>query len=515
MNLRTYQAEAVAAVIEQWKAVRSTLVVMPTGTGKTVLFSHVIHQTPGMILVVAHREELIFQAARSIEKITGEAVAIEMASMRADTSTLRHCRIVVASKDTLIAGSGERRRMHKWKPVAFSAIITDEAHHATAPTYRAIYDYFASAKLLGVTATPDRSDEIGLKQVFETVAYDYEIIDAVHDGWLVPVIQKSVLVKGLDYSEARTTAGDLNAADVSKILSREDTLHQFAAATIEIAGDKKTIVFAPPGFSKGDDPFRVSERLTEIINRHKPESARLVWQNTEKNDRRQILQDYKAGRFQFLVNVGVFTEGFDEPGIEVVSMVRPTKSRALYAQMLGRGTRPLPGIVDGLASVPARVRAIAQSAKPSVLVIDFVGNAGRHKLVTPADILGGKYDDRVLAKARKIAEKTGGSVMGAIEEAQTKVREEDDVAKQREEERRKHAKARAHYSDKIVDPFNVTDRDAPRNEQIWSRSGPATEKQINLLRKWGVDASRMNKVEASRAIGDRIQKFHARKAVQA
>jgi len=507
VNLRPYQSRAIEAVVLALKASVSTLLVLPTGTGKTVVFSHLIHQTPGRVLVVAHREELIYQAAHKIEAVTGEHPDIEMAALKADASLFKKRRVVVASKDSLVAPRGEGRRFEKFKPDEFSLIIVDEAHHATAPTYRLIFDYFKAAKIFGVTATPDRADEIGLKQVFETVAFDYEIEDAIKDGWLVPIKQKSVEVQGLDYSTVRTTDGDLNATDVAAVLSKEELLHQFCDATLRECGDKRTIVFAPPGFNKdADDPFRVSERITEILNRHKPGSARLVWQKTEKADRKNTLTDFKQGGFQYLVNVGVFTEGFDEPGIECVVMVRATKSRALYAQMLGRGTRPLPGLVDGVDSKPDRIRNIVRSKKPSVLVLDFVGNSGQHKLITPADILGGRLDDRVLERAKQIVQQKGGSVQAAIDEAKHKIKEEDELAKQRAAQKRAEAKARAAYSTNEVSPFNAADL-APSRRFQSNGNTPATEKQIAFLARYGVDGRGMSKPEAGQRVGRIIDGF--------
>lgn len=515
MNLRPYQSKAIESIHAALELADATLLVLPTGCGKTIVFAHLIQQTQGRVLVVAHREELIFQAAHKIEIVTGKKPEIEMAERKAGMDMFRSGRVVVASKDTLVAGRGDTRRMTKFKPDAFALIIIDEAHHATAPTYRLIIDYFASAKLLGVTATPDRADKIGLNQVFDTVAFDYEIADAIMDGWLTPIKQKSVIVKGLDYSAVRTSEGDLNPSDVARMLASEDLLHQFGSSIIQESGSKKTIVFAPPGFSKDEaDPYRISERLTEILNRHKADSAVLVTQNTDKDVRRQVLKDFTANKFQFLVNVGIFTEGFDEPGIEVVAMVRATKSRALYAQMLGRGTRALPGIVDGTPSKADRILRIARSAKPSVMVLDFVGNSGRHKLITPADILGGELDDRTLDMAKALAQKNGGSVQGAIEDAKKKIKEEEEMERQANERRTRSAKARSLYVARDVSPFD--DYERPANfSSLPIGVTPPTDKQINLLRRNGINTSGMSRRDATRHIGQLIEKWKAKDAARA
>lgn len=332
MKLRPYQQRVVDSVIAELENSKSTLVVLPTGGGKTVCFAHLVghYMKQGRVMVIAHREELIRQAASKIEQIVGYRPAIEMADEWADEEGFNRPQVVVASVQTLVTG-----RVNRFNPEDFALVITDEAHHCIAQSYRKVYDHILRGKTkhLGVTATPDRSDEQALGQVFQTVAFDYELPQIIDDGWLVPIRQKLVMVEGLDYSKVKTTAGDLNQADVAKAQANEQILHEMIAPIIDIAGTKKTIVFATPGSKKtedGDDDFHIAQRMTEILNRHRPNAARRVSQDTPKVERRQMLQDFAAGRFQFLVNVGVLTEGFDDPTIEVVAITRPTKSRSLY-----------------------------------------------------------------------------------------------------------------------------------------------------------------------------------------
>src|SRR6185369_10554713 len=153
-----------------------------------------------------------------------------------------------------------------------------------------------------------------------------------------------------------------------------------------------------------------AEACCNILNRAVPGMAEWVCGATEKKKRAEILERFAHGRTAVVCNCGVLTEGFDDPGVEVVIMGRPTKSRSLYSQMVGRSTRPLPGVVDGPETAEERRAAIAASAKPSCLVVDFVGNAGRHKLVTSADILGGKVSEAALELAMERALKAGGPV---------------------------------------------------------------------------------------------------------
>ncbi len=330
MKARPYQAQAVQNVRNEWQNVRSTLVVMPTATGKTVTFSLLIKQVfPRRVLVLAHREELIFQAADKIRRVTGYRVDIEMAELRADMhhGLFGGPQVVVSTIQTMCSGGDGGGRMARFKPTDFGVIIIDEAHHATAATFKRVVSYFGNnpnLKILGVTATPDRSDEEALGQIFDTVAYDYEILDAIRDGWLVNVDQQFVSIAGLDYSEVRTTAGDLNGADLAKVVEFEKNLLEMAGAAIQIAGDESSLFFCASVVQ--------AERMAEILNRYKPGSAAWVCGKTDKEDRRKINQQFQNRDVQFLCNVGTHTEGFDAPNTSKIFMGRPTKSRACAAQ---------------------------------------------------------------------------------------------------------------------------------------------------------------------------------------
>ena len=502
MKLRSYQAAAVDGIFEAWRTSRSTLLVQPTGTGKTVTFAHVINRMPmGRALVLAHREELIFQAADKIEAVTGAKPDIEMAEMRADHAMFGKARVVVSSIQTQCAGRNGDTRMKRFDPREFSLLVVDEAHHATAPTYRRVLEHYGqneNLKILGVTATPDRHDEEALGQVFDSVAFDYELLDAIHDGWLVPIHQRSVVVDGLDYSSIRTTAGDLNGADLARVMEYVEMLLAVASPALELAAGRKTLVFAAS--------VSHAERLCEIFNRHHTECARFVTGTTPKDERRRMLADYAAGKFQILVNVGVATEGFDEPGIQVVVMARPTKSRALYAQMAGRGTRPLSGLVDAHGAADDRRTAIAASAKPACEIVDFVGNSGRHRLITTADILGGNYSDEVVARARAKAEGADGA---AVDMAEALVSAEQELAEQRERARRAAIRAKARYSCQVVDPFEVFHIE-PWRERGWDKGRQPSEKMLALLERNGIDTRDLSFTQAKQLVGEIIHRYETK-----
>lgn len=365
-----------------------------------------------------------------------------------------------------------------------NGVLVHNCHHSTATSYTKVYEHMLSngCKHLGVTATPDRADEQAMGKVYETVAYDFDLPNGIDAGWLVPVKQRLVTVTGLDYSRAKVTAGDLNQGDVAAAQANESILHEMIDPIIEIVGKRKTIIFATPGSKKpteDDEGFHIAERMTEIINRYKANSARRVSQDTPKDERRQMLAEFAEGKFQFLVNVGVLTEGFDDPSIEVVAITRPTKSRSLYSQMVGRGTRPLPGIVDQYEHAHERRHAIKNSSKPHVEVLDFVGNSGRHKLVNTADILGGNYEQVVIDKAVKKATEESVDMTEALKQAYEETKDE------REKERRAKILAKTKFQITDVDPFDVFDLQ-PIRERAWDKGKPPTPAQLYALRSMGI-----------------------------
>lgn len=463
---------------------RATLLVLPTGCGKTICFGALVKRwQAGRVLVLAHREELITQAIDKIERMTGERPDMEMAGARADSGYLTgKAKCIVASKDSL-----HKKRIERFSRDEFGLIVTDEAHHAVAETYLRVYDYFGPAKHLGVTATPDRHDEAALGKVFESVAYVYEIEDAINDGWLVPIRQRFVEVVGLDYSGARTTAGDINIHDAEFALERH--LKGIVDSIRTIADQRKCLVFATT--------VAQAQRMSDIFNEYEADSSRWVCGETPKDERRNTLASYADRQFRFLVNVGVLTEGYDDPTTEIVAMARPTKSRALYAQMAGRGTRPLPGLVDGEPDGERRKAAIASSGKPSLEIIDFAGNSGRHKLVTAADILGGKVSDEVIERANRNIRKSGRDT-DALEEI---AKAEAELHAEREA-----ARPRAIYTSQDISPFDELAIEPPRRRG-WDSRTPLTEKQHDVLRGAGIAIQAdMPRAEASRLISEIIRR---------
>jgi len=487
MKLRNYQKEAEESTFQSWKSgSMTTLGVMPTGCGKTLVFSSVIRRMfPKRSLVIAHRQELIWQARDKIKKVTGLTVDIEMGEFKSVENGLfkRKASVIVSTVQTMIAGGDGAGRIGKFDPSEFGLLVIDEAHHATSPSYRKVINYFMSNPklvVLGVTATPDRGDEEALGQVFETVAFDYEILDAIRDGWLIPIEQQMVSVDKLDFSSVRTVAGDLNGADLAAVMESEKNLHEVASSTIDIVGDRRGL-----GFASSVNHARI---MSEIFNRHKAGMSSWVSAGTDKDERKKIVNDFANGKIQWLWNCGVFTEGFDDSGVEVISMARPTKSRALYAQMAGRATRPHESIAHSLNSFSnpmLRRMLIERSCKPSCLIIDFVGNSGKHKLVSTADILNGNVSDEAIATVTERAVKHGRPMRMDVELAIEEERVEATKKRKLEElARKERLVGKATYSKQSIDPFDIL-AIKPVKTRGWDQGKELSFKQRELLKKSG------------------------------
>lgn len=387
LGLRWYQQEADRAIAAAHEHVRSALLVMATGLGKTQVFGARVASTKGRCLVLAHRDELVDQARQRIEQMTGEWVEIEKGEFRAALFT----RIVVGSVQSL-----QRKRLTRFPSDHFELVVVDEAHHATAPTYRKILDHFSSAKVLGVTATPDRGDKRALGLVFDEVAYTFDIQDGIEQGYLVPVRGRRVFLEQIDLSgvQASMSEGGLNLLQLDEAMIK--AVEGIVAETVRLEPDRQAVCFFPG--------VKSAEYAAQKFNAVKPGSAIMISGGTDPDERKQLIRDYKAGRYQYLANCMVATEGFDAPTASLIVLGRPTKSRALYAQMVGRGTRVLPGLVDAIPGqefAGLRRQRIAASAKPDVMVLDFVGNSGKHLLASVEDVLGGKYTDAEVKAAKK------------------------------------------------------------------------------------------------------------------
>ncbi len=532
--LRDYQIAAKLSALSELNDHASTLVVLPTGCGKTETGLEIIDEHPGNILWLAHREELVWQPWDRWKKRTGEYAEMEMGEYGRSHNGSR---ITFASKDSIWR---ERRLQRAFPdPKSVSLIVIDEAHHAVKQnkTYQAIIDYFsanADLRILGLTATPDRTDEQALGQTFASVAYDFPLYDksgcgsAITDGWLVPIEQQFVTVQDINFDEVGSRGGDFIDSQLAAQMTKEKALIGQCAAGMEMAGEATTLVFAAS--------ISQAIKQAEIFNRHRHESAwaiaskieddmrfDFVQDSSDKKGRRRLLKRWGAGDFQFFCNVGVFTEGMDEPTIRTVLMGRPTKSRSLYAQMAGRGTRILPGIIEGkgesgywrLESPEDRLRAIAASGKPSVRIVDFVGNS-RHPLISSIDIMAGVFPDEVAARAKQKAKSKSGSadVQMLLEEAEREIKAEADERRRQDLEARKRLTATSTYRAKTVDPFGVLGV-IPAREPGWHKGRMPSDKQKAALKRFKVEdreIDRMSFWQASKMLDQLVTRSREHKA---
>ena len=503
MKLRPYQQDALNGICQALRECDSTLLCLPTGCGKTVVFASAAKLAKKRVMVIAHRDELIQQGASKIHAVTGERPNIEKAEQYSNEGTMFPSKCVVASVQTLNARMGDGRRVDRFDPDDFSLLIIDEAHHAVASSYRNVISHFqknSGCKLLGVTATPDRSDEIALKEVFDSVAYEYSLLDATREGWLVPVRSMPARILGLDFSGVKDVAGDFNQGELSEIMEREGNLHGVADETVRRMGDRKVLVFCVS--------VAQSELLSEIFERHRPNCARFISGDTPPEERRQVLRDYAESRFQILVNCMVATEGFDCPDIGMVVVARPTKSRSLYAQMVGRGTRPLPNTVDGLAEADERRSAIASSRKKDCIILDFCANAGKHSLASLPDILGGKMSEDVIKRAKQHQEDSADSdqpidVIALLEQAELDIEEEE--KERRDKERRRVVVGKAKVSVGEIDAFSVYGLSTRGRDTF--RVLPLTEGQKEVLRKQGVPFDRLDAWQQRELFKETVRRF--------
>lgn len=412
MELRPYQEEAKESIFEEWdKGVLKTLLVLPTGCGKTVVFAKVAEdcvRRGDRVLILAHRGELLEQAADKIAKVTGLGCATEKAEQSCRGSWFR---ITVGSVQTLM----REKRLGQFQADYFNTIIIDEAHHCISDSYQKILQHFGSAHVLGVTATPDRGDMQNLGQVFDSLAYEYTLPKAIKEGYLSPIKALTIPLQ-LDLSGVSMQSGDFKAGDIATAL--DPYLYQIADEMEKYCKDRKTVVFLPL--------VKTSQKFKDILNEKGFRAAEV---NGESRDRAEVLEAFDRGDYNVLCNSMLLTEGWDCPSVDCVIVLRPTKVRSLYSQMVGRGTRLCEG-------------------KDHLLLLDFLWHTERHELCHPADLICEKKE--VAQKMTENLEQAAGILMD-LEEAEKKASE--DVIAEREESLAKQLAEMKHSKRKLVDPL--------------------------------------------------------------
>ena len=470
MELRPYQAEAKAAVFEQWdKGALKTLVVLPTGCGKTIVFAKVAEYCVRQgyrVLILAHRGELLEQAADKIKKSTNLGCATEKAEQTCLGSWFR---ITVGSVQSM----QREKRLSQFSEDYFNVIIIDEAHHCISDGYQKVLQHFPTAKVLGVTATPDRGDMRNLGEFFESLAYEYTLPKAIREGYLSPIKAMTIPLQ-LDLSGVSIQSGDFKAGDIATAL--DPYLHQIADEMMKYCRDRKTVVFLPL--------VKTSQKFKEILNEKGFKAAEV---NGESKDRAEVLEAFDKGEYNVLCNSMLLTEGWDCPSVDCVIVLRPTKVRSLYSQMVGRGTRLCEG-------------------KSHLLLLDFLWHTERHELCHPADLICEKKE--VARKMTENLEGTAGCPMD-LEEAERKASE--DVIAEREESLAKQLQEMRTRKKKLVDPLQFE-----MSIQAEDLSGyvpafgleiaPPYDKQKQELEKRGILPDEIDNAGKANLILDRLHK---------
>lgn len=470
MELRPYQAEAKAAVFEQWdKGAFKTLLVLPTGCGKTIVFAKVAEDCVRQgyrVLILAHRGELLEQAADKIKKSTNLGCAIEKAEQTCLGSWFR---ITVGSVQSM----QREKRLSQFSENYFNVIIIDEAHHCISDGYQKVLQHFPSAKVLGVTATPDRGDMRNLGEFFESLAYEYTLPKAIREGYLSPIKAMTIPLQ-LDLSGVSIQSGDFKAGDIATAL--DPYLHQIADEMMKYCRDRKTVVFLPL--------VKTSQKFKEILNEKGFKAAEV---NGESKDRAEVLEAFDKGEYNVLCNSMLLTEGWDCPSVDCVIVLRPTKVRSLYSQMVGRGTRLCEG-------------------KSHLLLLDFLWHTERHELCHPADLICEKKE--VARKMTENLEGTAGCPMD-LEEAERKASE--DVIAEREESLAKQLQEMRTRKKKLVDPlqFEMSIQAEDLSGYVpafgWEMA-PPSDKQKQELEKRGILPDEIDNAGKANLILDRLHK---------
>lgn len=473
MELRPYQQQAKEAIFREWdQGHTKTLLVLPTGCGKTIVFAKVAEECVrhgDRVLIMAHRGELLEQASDKISKTTGLGTAVEKAEQTCLGSWFR---IVVGSVQSL----QNENRLKKFDPDYFDTIIVDEAHHVLSNSYQKVMEYFSGAKVLGVTATPDRGDMRNLGNFFESLAYEYTLPKAIKEGYLSPIKAMTIPLK-IDFSHVSVQAGDFKVSDIDTAL--DPYLHQIAQEMKKYCMDRKTVVFLPL--------VKTSQKFRDILN---SEGFRAAECNGSTQARTEILEDFDKGKYNVLCNSMLLTEGWDCPSVDCVIVLRPTKVRSLYCQMVGRGTRLCEG-------------------KENLLLLDFLWHTERHELCHPAALIADS--EEVAKKMTENMERQAGIDPMAIdlEEAEQTARE--DVQREREEKLAEQLAAMKKRKRKLVDPlqFEMSIQAEDLSSYVpafgWEMA-PASDKQIKALEKYGIFPDEIDNAGKANLLLDRLNK---------
>lgn len=469
MSLRPYQNEAVEAIENEWKTGhKRTLLVLPTGCGKTIVFSKVVADTVedgGRALILAHRGELLQQAADKLKNTTGIDSALDKAASHGAESFLP---VTVGSIQTLMRDN----RLQEYDPDHFDTIVVDEAHHALSESYKKVLDYF-TGNVLGVTATPDRGDMKSLGEIFESLAYEYTLPQAIREGYLCPIKAQTIPLN-IDLTKVRTQQGDYATGDLGNAL--EPYLDQIADTIAQKYADRKMVVFLPL--------IATSQHFCQLLI---DRGLNALEVNGNSKDRDEVIKTFDSMDRGILCNSMLLTEGWDCPSVDCIVVLRPTKIRSLYCQMVGRGTR----LCDG---------------KDHLLILDFLWMTTKHELCRPTCLICKKEE---IAKAIEKKMDTSGEVIDINDDTIKDV--EEDVRKQREDALAKELAEQRKKKAKLVDPLqfemSILDEDLQGYEPTfgWEMEQP-TQRQLETIEKMGLNPDGITTKGYATMLLDRLMK---------
>ena len=468
-ELRPYQAEAKQAILAAWdEGYRKTLLVLPTGCGKTVVFSSVTENQVNKghrVLIMAHRGELLDQAADKLKEASGLDSVLEKAE---STSLGSFLPVTVGSVQSL----AQEKRLARFPNNYFQDIIVDEAHHCLSDSYKRVLDHFPNANILGVTATPDRGDMKNLGEFVDSKAYEYSMTEAIREGYLCPIKAQMIPLE-LDIADVGISSGDFSAGEIGHAL--EPYLHQIASEMANYCRGRKTVVFLPL--------IATSQKFCAMLN---DAGLRAAEVNGNSDDRSEVLADFEAGKYDVLCNSMLLTEGWDCPSVNCIVVLRPTKIRSLYQQMVGRGMRLSPG-------------------KTELLLLDFLWMTERHDLCRPSALIS---KDEAIAKKideRMVEDADGFDLIEAEEQA------ERDILAERESALAKQLAEMRGKKRKLVDPLqyalSIAAEDLTNYVPTFAwEMAPPSEKQIAFLERRGIFADSVRNAGLASLLIDRLQR---------
>lgn len=399
---RLYQSECITTICSEWeRGINRQLVCLPTGTGKTIIFALLAKKLNLKTLIIAHRQELIEQAFEKIKKVWFDS---DVGIVKAQRNEING-QVVIASVQTIC----RKKRLKQIASQNFQLMIIDEAHHAVAQTYKDIVEKLGflesntSKLLIGVTATPNRTDNAGLIEIFESCVYQKSINEMIHSKYLCDIQGKQIITSiGLNSIKMGITKNiiteekDFDINKLAKKINTEKRNKQVVDSFVRhVSNRKKSLVFCVNVLHCKD--------LAQMFSQH-GFSCSEIHGNMKPTQRKKILDDFHANKYQVLTNCMILTEGFDCPDIDCIVMARPTCSPSLYLQMLGRGTR-------------------IHENKKDCFVLDFTDNSDKYNLCSFENVLGEKLVCKEEEEEEEKEKQRGRVVPFIREEEMEKVRE--------------------------------------------------------------------------------------------